>query len=85
MPTVTSADGTRIEYDRTGAGPTVIIIGAGPNDRNANAELAGLLATRCTVINYDRRGRGGSGDSSPYSPTGRSRTCGPWPTPPELR
>ena len=68
MPTVTSADGTRIEHDRTGAGPTVIIIGAGPNDRNANAELAGLLATRCTVINYDRRGRGGSGDTQPYSP-----------------
>lgn len=68
MPTVTSADGTRIDYDQTGAGPAVIVIGAGPTDRTANAELAGLLATRCTVVNYDRRGRGGSGDTPPYTP-----------------
>lgn len=68
MTIVTSADGTRIEFDQTGAGPAVIVIGAGPTDRTANAELAGLLASRCTVINYDRRGRGGSGDTPPYSP-----------------
>jgi hypothetical protein len=68
MPQVISADGTRIEYDRTGAGPAVILICAGPTDRNTNAELAALLAESCTVLNYDRRGRGGSGDTKPYSP-----------------
>jgi pimeloyl-ACP methyl ester carboxylesterase len=66
MPTVASEDGTPIEYDRTGSGPTMILICAGPTDRSANAELADLLATSCTVINYDRRGRGGSGDTPPY-------------------
>ena len=59
MPTITSADGTRIEYDRAGHGPAVILIGSGPTDRGSTAEPAGLLADSCTVINYDRRGRGG--------------------------
>lgn len=71
MSHVISADGTRIEYDRTGdrpAGPAVVLINAGPTDRNANAELAGLLSGSCTVFNYDRRGRGGSGDTTPHSP-----------------
>lgn len=70
MSHVISADGTRIEYDRTGdrpAGPAVVLINAGPTDRNANAELAGLLSGSCTVFNYDRRGRGGSGDTAPHS------------------
>ncbi|WP_109507536.1 alpha/beta fold hydrolase [Nocardioides speluncae] len=68
MPTTTSADGTRIEYDQTGSGPVVVLICAGPTDRNSNAELAGLLSSSCTVVNYDRRGRGGSGDVQPYNP-----------------
>jgi alpha-beta hydrolase superfamily lysophospholipase len=67
MSTVLSIDGTGIEYDRSGEGPVVILIGAGPTDRSANAELASLLTQSCTVINYDRRGRGGSGDTAPYS------------------
>ncbi|MFD3401535.1 alpha/beta fold hydrolase [Kribbella sp. NPDC058693] len=67
MPTVTSTDGTGIEYELSGAGPVVVFIGSGPTDRTSNAELAGLLAGSCTVINYDRRGRGGSGDTAPYA------------------
>jgi pimeloyl-ACP methyl ester carboxylesterase len=67
MSNVISADGTRIDYDQSGSGPTVVLIGGGPTDRNANAELASLLSGSCTVINYDRRGRGGSGDTAPYS------------------
>jgi alpha-beta hydrolase superfamily lysophospholipase len=67
MSNVISADGTRIDYDQSGSGPTVVLIGAGPTDRNSNAELAGLLSASCTVINYDRRGRGKSGDTTPYS------------------
>lgn len=67
MATVKSADGTQIYYEATGSGPAVVLICAGPTDRNSNAELAGLLSESCTVINYDRRGRGDSGDTAPYS------------------
>lgn len=67
MHKVTSTDGTQIAYDRTGEGPAVIIIGAGPTDHWANADVAQELAGRFTVINYDRRGRGESGDTAPYA------------------
>jgi surfactin synthase thioesterase subunit len=67
MTITVSMDGTKIEYDRSGSGPAVVLIGSGPTDRTANAELAGLLSPSCTVLNYDRRGRGGSGDTAPYS------------------
>ena len=66
--TVTSTDGTYIEFDRVGTGPAVVIIGAGPTDRTINSPVADLLATQYTVFNYDRRARGGSGDTQPYSP-----------------
>lgn len=66
--TTTSTDGTLIAYDRSGQGPAVVLIGGGPADRSANAGLAALLAQRCTVYNYDRRGRGDSGDTAPYHP-----------------
>jgi pimeloyl-ACP methyl ester carboxylesterase len=67
MASVKSADGTTIDYEISGIGPTVVLICAGPTDRNSNAELAGLLAGSCTVVNYDRRGRGASGDTPPYT------------------
>jgi pimeloyl-ACP methyl ester carboxylesterase len=67
VDTVVSHDGTTIAFDRAGDGPAVVLINAGPTDRNVNAQLAGLLAARFTVLNYDRRGRGGSGDTAPYA------------------
>ena len=67
MATVESDDGTLIDYDVEGSGPPVVLICAGPTDQSSNAELADLLAASCTVINYDRRGRGRSGDTAPYS------------------
>jgi pimeloyl-ACP methyl ester carboxylesterase len=67
MPTVTSADGTRIAYDRSGEGRPLILVSGASTDRRANADLAGLLAERFTVVNYDRRGRGDSGDTKPYA------------------
>ncbi len=30
-------------------------------------QLAGMLSAKLTVYSYDRRGRGGSGDTSPYA------------------
>lgn len=68
MPTVTSKDGTTIAYDRAGSGPPVVLISGGPGDRSGNAELADRLAARFTVLNYDRRGRGESGDAPSWSP-----------------
>jgi pimeloyl-ACP methyl ester carboxylesterase len=67
MNTVTSRDGTTIAFDRMGEGPPVILVGGGSTDRMANAPLAALLASDFTVLNHDRRGRGGSGDTAPYA------------------
>jgi pimeloyl-ACP methyl ester carboxylesterase len=69
MKTVSSKDGTRIAYDETGQGPPLILVGGAFNTRTfgANGGLAPLLAEHFTVINYDRRGRGDSTDSAPYS------------------
>jgi pimeloyl-ACP methyl ester carboxylesterase len=67
MPRVTSKDGTEIAYDREGGGPAVILVGGGATDRSENAPLASVLAEQFTVYNYDRRGRGDSGDTLPYS------------------
>lgn len=67
MLTVTSRDGTRIAYDRLGAGPAVILINGALADRSASAEIARLLASHFTVLTYDRRGKGDSGDTPPYA------------------
>jgi pimeloyl-ACP methyl ester carboxylesterase len=67
MDHVTSADGTDIAIDRTGSGPPVILVCGGSVDRMSNAGLAEQLAPHFTVLNYDRRGRGDSGDTPPYA------------------
>src|SRR5690348_11134970 len=67
MRTVTSNDGTTIAYDQTGSGPAVILVGGALSDRSAAVQIAALLAPHFTVIGYDRRGRGDSGDTAPYA------------------
>jgi hypothetical protein len=67
VATVTSADNTTIAFDRSGDGPPLILVCGASTDRMANAPLATLLAERFTVFNYDRRGRGDSGDTAPYA------------------
>ncbi|MET9553851.1 alpha/beta hydrolase [Streptomyces sp. NPDC006645] len=63
-----SGDGTLIAYRRTGGdGPPVIMVGGAFSTAAAEAPLAALLAPRFSVITYDRRGRGGSGDTAPYA------------------
>lgn len=64
---VTSADGTTIAFERTGDGPPVIIVAAALSDRSDTRKLAAMLAPHFTVVNYDRRGRGASGDTPPYA------------------
>jgi len=63
---VTSRDGTTIAFERAGAGPPLILVAAALSDRRDSRKLATLLAPSFTVINYDRRGRGASGDTHPY-------------------
>ncbi len=68
--TVTSRDGTTIAYDRVGHGPPVIIVVGALCSRSLGpgVKLAPLLADRFTVFTYDRRGRGASGNVTPYAP-----------------
>jgi pimeloyl-ACP methyl ester carboxylesterase len=69
MNTATSRDGTMIAYDKTGSGPVVILVAGALCARLSwsGPKLAKLLALHHTVINYDRRGRGDSGDTRPYA------------------
>jgi pimeloyl-ACP methyl ester carboxylesterase len=67
METVSSADGTRIAYDRLGAGPPLIVVGGASCDRGTLRGTAEELSKHFTVLNYDRRGRGDSGDTLPYA------------------
>jgi pimeloyl-ACP methyl ester carboxylesterase len=67
MSRVSSSDGTPIGFDRSGAGPPVILVTGAFSDRSQLAQLAKLLAADFTVLNYDRRGRGQSGDTQPYA------------------
>jgi pimeloyl-ACP methyl ester carboxylesterase len=70
MGTVTSADGTRIEFSATGSGPAVVLVDGAFGHRHfgPNESLAPALTDRFTVHSYDRRGRGGSGDTAPFAP-----------------
>lgn len=63
---VTSADGTEISYERSGQGPTVILVAQALSDLRDNRRLAAVLADTHTVVNYDRRGRGNSGDAGAW-------------------
>ena len=67
MNRVTSSDGTPIAFDRLGDGQPVIVVGGQLADRALTCPTAEELAKHFTVINYDRRGRGDSGDTAPYA------------------
>lgn len=67
METVTSADGTAIAYDRVGDGP-VLIVSVGAFCTRHTFVPPRDLAQRFTVVTYDRRGRGDSGDTEPFAP-----------------
>jgi pimeloyl-ACP methyl ester carboxylesterase len=69
MQVVTSKDGTHIAYDTQGVGPAVILVAGALCTRLgwSGPHLSNLLAPHFTVYNYDRRGRGDSGDTKPYA------------------
>lgn len=69
MQTITSKDGTKIAYDKSGSGPAVILVDGAMCSRAMGPmpELAAVLSKDFTVYTYDRRGRNESGDTQPYS------------------
>jgi pimeloyl-ACP methyl ester carboxylesterase len=70
MNTVRSADGTTIAYSQAGQGPPLILVDGALCSRSFGPmpKLAEQLTSHFTVYTYDRRGRGASGDTAPYSP-----------------
>jgi pimeloyl-ACP methyl ester carboxylesterase len=69
MPTVTSADGTTIAYETLGTGLALILVDGAMcyRDFGPARDLAKALADDYTVHIYDRRGRGESGNTLPWS------------------
>ncbi|MGW1292046.1 alpha/beta fold hydrolase [Streptomyces sp. NPDC002533] len=63
MDRILSADGTPIAYRRRGEGPPLVLVGGALSVAATDAALTALLAPRFTVLTYDRRGRGASGDT----------------------
>jgi pimeloyl-ACP methyl ester carboxylesterase len=68
MSTTTSRDGTRIAYETSGSGPPLVVVNGALSDRRTTAALRPRLDPAFTLVGYDRRGRGDSGDTSPYAP-----------------
>ena len=71
MSTVTSPDGTVIDYDRYGDGPAVIFIGGASayrvTDEGTTQTARSLASEGYTAVDYDRSGRGRSGDTQPWA------------------
>jgi pimeloyl-ACP methyl ester carboxylesterase len=67
VTTVTSADGTAIAVERFGSGTPLVVVGGSLCDRARTRDTARGLAAHHAVLNYDRRGRGDSGDTAPFA------------------
>ena len=64
-----SADGTTIAYETSGTGPVLVVVegATGYRASGGGRSHARHLAADLTVVAYDRRGRGESGDTAPYA------------------
>jgi pimeloyl-ACP methyl ester carboxylesterase len=69
MSTVTSRDGTNITYELRGDGPPLVLVDGALCFRRMGPmpDLARHLESHFTLVLYDRRGRGESGDTLPWS------------------
>src|SRR5690242_9434089 len=69
MPTTTSRDGTTIAYSVLGSGPALVLVDGALCSRafGPMPGYAKALADSFTVYWYDRRGRGESSDSPPFT------------------
>jgi pimeloyl-ACP methyl ester carboxylesterase len=66
MATITSKDGTRIAYSRSGSGQPLVLVHGTTADHTRWSRLLPELEPHFTVYAIDRRGRGGSGDAAEY-------------------
>jgi hypothetical protein len=66
----TSVDGTRIAFERSGSGPVLVLVDGAFCYREFGParDVAAAVQDAFTVVIYDRRGRGESGDTQPYAP-----------------
>lgn len=67
MQTITSVDGSRIAYERSGSGAPLVLVHGTTADHSRWEPVRPALAEHFTVYAMDRRGRGESGDSDTYS------------------
>lgn len=67
--TVVSADGTPIAVSETGSGPALVVVGGAWDHHGTPAvdKIVAALRDGYRVVTYDRRGRGASGDTAPWS------------------
>jgi pimeloyl-ACP methyl ester carboxylesterase len=61
---ITSGDGTRIAYGRSGSGRPLVLVHGTSVERSSFRFVEPLLTDRFTLYSVDRRGRGESGDST---------------------
>ncbi|NIB98396.1 alpha/beta hydrolase [Halobacterium sp. R2-5] len=66
MHPVVSADGTEIGYETRGDGRPLVLVHGTAGRKESFSRLVPHLAEDFTVVTYDRRGRGDSGDSDDY-------------------
>ncbi|MFE2276303.1 alpha/beta fold hydrolase [Streptomyces sp. NPDC059454] len=64
---ISSRDGTSLAYESAGRGATIVLVSGAMSTGGTVAPLAAPLSERFRVVVYDRRGRGGSGDTAPYA------------------
>jgi pimeloyl-ACP methyl ester carboxylesterase len=65
--TAVSADGTPLAYESFGTGVPLITVCGATADRALMRPTAEAFGRHCRAIAYDRRGRGDSGNTTPYA------------------
>lgn len=69
MARASSKDGTHIAFTKAGTGPALVLVSGALSQRSLIGDtlLIPRLAEHYSVYTYDRRGRGESGDTKPYT------------------
>ncbi len=67
METITSTDGTKIVYRRSGEGPPLVLVHGTSAGHGRWSPVLPAFEQSFTVYTVDRRGRGGSGDAESYA------------------
>lgn len=77
MTIAESADGTPLSYLSRGDGPAVVVVnGAFSTAADAAPIAEALVGAGFTAVVYDRRARGGSGDTVPFAPEREAEDLG---------